>query len=422
MFPSNSLDNVATLMPLLGSFWTETYGGNKFSIDYLRGACLEEQQRINDFLECQNTIGRFTCPVGHIVGWYKLTISLDDATFGSGTEVSFPIPEDVLAIPVLTDAILSPLVILTDLIDYRVDRTTHTITFASSPFSNPDLSPQDGKLVLWGMRVMTDRGYLFNHFGSIINVEAPASRNYQNLINAYLDAVSAGTAWIDTIHFISAACDIAVAQADETVTETGTNVNSLYVATDKNIYHFQASDTISVAVGDRLLPGDPMTNSLRIFQPSNGMPIPPWLTAITVPPSFFLSPMSGPITWPNTVVAVTVTENVSGFTKMTWPLIGAASDITQFFDDLHARGVANGATLANYMDTRLQPQPTQPSAIALPTTINPLKFLLENVFRNNVLVVKIDPAQFGPDALGLTVLANQLRDVTPPHGTVLILT
>jgi len=417
MYPSNQFDNVSTLMPIIGSFWSDTYGGFKFNIDYLRGACLQEQQNINDLQECQDTIGRITCPVAHVDDWYKLVLCQDDTE----ADNVFPLPKDVLDIPALTDAILFPNTVLTRDIDYTVDPVAHKITFAVNPFNNPNLNPQSRQLTLWGMKVQRDRQYVFNHIGSVAGISGPSTQTYKNLANAYLDAISSATAWIDVINLISAMADIAVTRVNgEVVEEIFTDTSNLVIVTDQNVYKFVPTATAAVAIGDELMAGDPLTTGIVIHQPNRGE-IPTWLTSLSIPANFFLDNLTGPLVWNNANTPLIVTENVSGFTKVEWALGGAPADITQFFNDLHARGVANGNTLANYMDMRPQPQPTQPSALALPKTINPLQFLMQNVLRANTLIVKLDVTQFGPQAMGLNFVGSLLRNVTPPQGTVIVL-
>lgn len=57
--------------------------------------------------------------------------------------------------------------------------------------------------------------------------------------------------------------------------------------------------------------------------------------------------------------------------------------------------------------------------MALPTTINPLTFLISNLFRENMLAIVVRPHLFGPNALGLSA-ARLLRRLVPPHSAVVV--
>jgi hypothetical protein len=78
-------------------------------------------------------------------------------------------------------------------------------------------------------------------------------------------------------------------------------------------------------------------------------------------------------------------------------------------------------TLANYMDLRPAGAPGQPGPDDLPSTINPLQFLCQNVLRANGLVLYLRPSQFGDGALGMG-LSWVLREVLPPQVAVVTYT
>lgn len=75
-------------------------------------------------------------------------------------------------------------------------------------------------------------------------------------------------------------------------------------------------------------------------------------------------------------------------------------------------------TLAHLLDKRRQPS-GEPTADNLPTEINPLRFLVENVLRNNVFVVRINVAALGQNRLGLYNIRH-LRQVIPPQTAMIV--
>jgi hypothetical protein len=92
-------------------------------------------------------------------------------------------------------------------------------------------------------------------------------------------------------------------------------------------------------------------------------------------------------------------------------------DIDKFFDDAHAAGVARNQTLAHLLDTRTN-KVGEPKSSNLPATINPLKFLTENVLRGNAFVVRLAAAAFGTNAAGLQHM-HLLRKIIPPHTAMI---
>lgn len=70
-------------------------------------------------------------------------------------------------------------------------------------------------------------------------------------------------------------------------------------------------------------------------------------------------------------------------------------------------------TLAHLLDTRIQPE-GEPKTSDLPAKINPLQFLVKNLFRNNVFTVLIRVADLGQNRLGLYNIRH-IRQVLPPN-------
>lgn len=75
-------------------------------------------------------------------------------------------------------------------------------------------------------------------------------------------------------------------------------------------------------------------------------------------------------------------------------------------------------TLAHLLDKRRQPD-GEPIAKNLPQEINPLRFLVENVLRNNVFVVRINVSALGQNRLGLYNIRH-LRQVIPPQAAMIV--
>lgn len=75
-------------------------------------------------------------------------------------------------------------------------------------------------------------------------------------------------------------------------------------------------------------------------------------------------------------------------------------------------------TLAQLLDKR-EVEYGEPSSDDLPSTINPLKFLFSNLFKNNGVLVKIKQSGITTDNFYLKLLAD-LQYVVPPEQSVLL--
>lgn len=75
-------------------------------------------------------------------------------------------------------------------------------------------------------------------------------------------------------------------------------------------------------------------------------------------------------------------------------------------------------TLAHLLDKRRRPE-GEPGPDNLPAEINPLRFLIENVLRNNVFIVRINVSTLGQNRLGLYNIRH-LRQVIPPQTAMIV--
>jgi len=76
-------------------------------------------------------------------------------------------------------------------------------------------------------------------------------------------------------------------------------------------------------------------------------------------------------------------------------------------------------TLAHVLDEHIRAG-TEPTAERLPAAINPMRFLIENVLRNNVFVVRIVVSAVGSDALKLYNVRH-LRRLLPPQTAMIVI-
>lgn len=202
------------------------------------------------------------------------------------------------------------------------------------------------------------------------------------------------------------------------------------------------------------------------------------LMALALDNNFLSTCFYGDLVFENKVVPLIVdADHPTGYTYLRFELGGFPADVQRFFDELHERGVqlaqtddiacfrqpneyatyvelpekgnagqiyktiddnryyrwlADGryeqiiqvppfkklGTLAHLLDKRNDPS-GEPTAANLPTHINPLRFLVENVLRNNVFVVRINVSALGQNRLGLYNIRH-LRHVLPPQTAMIV--
>lgn len=428
----------------LGDFWTSHYGGRDQVRRYCRALADGVGQVGDDIAVAFNCINRNTVPTLRRFRWHRLAIRRSDrdspaatllrygdgrtsAQFGGGYFYGTPgvfgdasyAHDGVADVPLIFSRMEAPGTVLVDGIDYRVERDR--IVFLADPFDDPAFAqiPIDGddELSLWLYRAGYDEGLVRDHVGFKVGLALPSSPAYLDLCNATLDAVAGGTAVEQLSRALAAATGTPIASADgEVVEEIGSDFGRPFVATDRAVYPLGAGASASVAPGDVLSAGDPLSDGFALAEFNRGV-APGWLKAVALDGAMLARGAGAQVVFPKGEVPLSVSED-GGYTRAEFPLGGRPEDVRAFWDAFHDRGVAAGRTLAMCLDRRPAPY-GQPTAGSLPAAIDPLDFLVSNVLRGHAAAARIRVGSFGPSALGLGRL-SLLRRISPPHVCLFI--
>lgn len=452
-FPANDLQRAEKLAALLGSFWSETYNGQSLVKTYL-GAVGEEGMRAQRILlESIATLSRYDVPIYSEEHWYLLTLKESDknsteaallrygdgAIYGNqpdgtqyfydipagrGNDCNFPLHEDIADVPIITNRLTDPSVVLHNDIDFQIQTDRNAIVFLSDPFENELIAQQtvgnDREAYLWMHRAQFDFELVYKHFGYALALRMASSEGYKEVVNAILDSYTRGTAAEQILLLLGAMSDLPVVREPiETVETVSSDRHGKIVATDKHAYVFTETAEILVEEGDVLRAGDTITESFEVLNLNRGSDhITTDLPAISLGRGYIGKDFAGALVFENRTVPVVVTTEDS-YTKVEFELGGNPDDVEDFWDQIHANGIAAGETLAHLLDTRTN-QVGEPAAINLPTEINPFEFLVDNFLRGNALLVRLKARDFGPQAIDIGIAAA-LRRILPPHNALLLL-
>jgi hypothetical protein len=471
-YPQSDLDNGTALLRVLGSFWAKTYGRKDQLRTYTQAVAAGAGQTQLNLLETVAALSRFEIPVFHTENWYPLTLKksqLNDTTnnlykfdtdnlvFDQGLVVqfdaqaardfySFPAPASLVSATHIFDRVLFPNFALAAGTDFKIDSTNQAIVFTENPFNTTSVTRQpiyaengalvDEEITLWVFKAAFDYQYVFTQFAYAINAQLKSSEGAKALINAIFDGLVVGGASAAVLDAaLAAICDIPTAAADGEVVETiARDGRGVFIATDKNLYRFSEAAEPVVTAGQTLHAGDKLTNAIEIVHLNRGV-VPDSLTALALDNGYTAACFYGDLIFENKEVAVSVdTAHPSGYTYVSFPVAGFPADVRHFFDELHQRGVSNlpttpqncdpadakrKGTLAHILDRRTNPF-GEPDATDLPTTINPLKFLVQNVLRNNAFVVTVRVSGLGKNHLGLYNIRH-VRQLLPPYSAMFLI-
>lgn len=451
-YPASDLDNSKLLLSLIGSFWFDLYTGNDLVEEELAAVGRAHAQTHLDLLELVASISRYSVPVFHTENWHFLEFQQSQinrdtelARYRSGSAhryqpgglaygtasqalvgYSIPVPEDLADCRLLVNRLSDPSLVWTAGIDFWRPEPG-VLFFRANPFDSP-LVPardlfEDGEVVdrqagLWLFRGQFDWQHAYEQFGYALKLHLASSEGYRELLNAVLDAITGGTT-IRTLQAAwSALTGVPLAGGPETVELVEADSRALNIVTDKAVYQYPLGSTAVVAAGDTVAAGDPLVDTLR-FQEFRRGQLPADLSALVLGRGLLAAGYYGDLVFENKLVPLSVTQDADGRTKISFELGGFPGDVEQFFDDVHARGLLAGKTLAQLLDIRPDPQ-GDPDANSLPALINPLEFLVRNLFRYHVFVVRVKLSSLGPKQLGLAH-ADVLRKIVPPQTGMLVI-
>jgi len=481
-YPASDFDKPRVLLATLGSFWAEVYN-DRLQLDAtMRAGGSIGNQTVQDLLEAADSLARGSVPVYHTDNWYLLRLRRSELntsrtslatydgnrTYGDGLlydvppdtdTFTFPAPADLVAAPIVMNRFAEPS--LTWYAGQEFTLEPGKITFLENPFDDLRVARrhiyEDGAVVdeevsLWVFKGEFDWDAIYQQYGYVIGLRMQSSKGYREVVDAFLTAVVGGTVRRNVERAFSAMTGIPlVIESNETVETVAIDNNHRLVVTDQHVYKFNPAVTVTVEEGDELVAGDSLVDALEFIELNRGE-VPEDLRSLAMGKGFLATCYFGDLVFENKDVPLEVTEaddHPTGFTFVKFGLGGFPADVEKFFDDIHDAGIAESqlpvdecsddevitipgdecedipeqqirrGTLAHLLDTRPNRQ-GEPTAAALPSTINPLQFLVSNVLRNNASIVRVKVGQLGDKAVGLHALSLS-RKIIPPHTAMLIL-
>ncbi len=479
-FPNTVYDQPGNLLAVLGSWWADTYSGRDQVAAVVQGKAQVENQSMLDLLELLASLSRFTVPIYHTDNWYPLYLLASQrndaqtsllrydgsATYDAGNRYdiptarafhAFPRPANMVAAPLLMNRFVAPTMTQNSGIDYIL--ADNAIIFRSNPFDDPRVAtrvvykdgiPVDTEALVWVFNGQFDWDTIYKQFAYVIGMRLKSSLGYRNLMNAVYDSMVGGTTRATMLQAFSAMTGVPLVQEDaETIVDIVTDSVNLIVITDLSVYKFGLAALPIVSIGDKVVRGQALTDALRFDELNRGI-VPPGLKSLAIGPGLLATCFYADLVFEDRFVPLVVdTHDPSGYTKVSWDLGGFPLDVQEFFDEMHSRGVAEASrpvdpceglkktirypantcdevevigrrgTMAHYLDLRVE-SVGEPTASQLPRTINPLRFLVENILRNNAFIVRIKAASANSNGVGLHNV-RLLRKIMPPQTAMILI-
>lgn len=442
IYPQDELDDPFALIGLVGNFWLDVFTYPEQVQSLFSARASQDKQITSNFNELLNSISRAKIKPLRRKTWHLLNFDIVDRNktyvniprYGITTAVynteifynnsetlsytAYPLPAKLKNVPLLVNRISASSYVAVNNINYIVQ--DGVILFVNDPALDSNIIADDGKFSLWVFGSEWDERDLFYQFGYVISQEQASGQNYKNFINANYDAMVEGTSSRALDSLLESFTDVSSTKTDSEVVQQIFDFNNKkWVVTDKTVYSFHVTSSVTVAVGDTLTKGQPLTDTLKIQDFNLGV-VPADVFALALGKNFMSAGFYQDLVFENQQYDTTVYTKKDGYTAIEFPVRGNPGDVEAFWEEVHSRGVAAGKTLAMLLDTRTN-KVGQPGPLALPKKINPLEFLIKYLLRNNFILITMKPSKFGPKRLNLN-LTYALRRLIPPHvGTVVLI-
>lgn len=463
-YPATDYNRGRDLLNQLGSFWAQVFEGRASLQTHLRSVGNRQGQNYLNMLETTACVSRFTVPVFHQENWYLLTLlkstadavpaiyQPDDLVYGpqpgtrpgrpegyihkyggsdSLTQTKMPLPGNLVwANKNIQNKVILPSKTWVFGVNYTVDTERKLLIFDENLFTDPSVPRRDvideqgnkidEEISLWLYQGDFDLDYVYIQFGYALGLNLPSTEFYKILLNAFWDLHLLGPSKKDLTSLMSAAAGApTIIEAQETVEVVQADPDSWLIVTDAHVYRLPLTATPTVAVGSVRYAGDTISDAVEIFELDGASPDLSVLPQLTSRAKFLSGPFVYELTFHNAETDL-VYEGVDthGKAVVKFYVGGHPADVDAFFAQLQANGVVAGKTLANYLDIRANPV-GEPTADNLPKMINPLDFILRNLMKNNLFVIRVRPASFASKAPGVQMF-QLLREVMPPHTTYVV--
>lgn len=465
-YPSSIFDTNNELYATLGSFWRNEFKDQGVLRAYIDGICEQVHQFENDYNELVGSLGVPYVPIFHFVRWYKLAVRESNinvgtasklrygpnmAVYGNQLDGSYGMPGEIffyggtgppknrymLDLPegmyrclyFITNKLRKPDVLYSNGMDFVVDPTVHCISFISNPFDDNrfEIRPVfdergnviDREITLWFWGSEWDLNYVYKYIGFLLNMDIATSNYAKTMLVSYWAMVQRGATVPDLNMFLAGMTGVPAALGDETVEVILEYPDKRQVITNKNVY--TSSAKVRVAVGDTVRFGDPLFDVFEVIELSGNNYDISNIEMLAFGKNFISGGYRGELVFENREVPVEYRGiDDDGKAVVTFEISGYDDDVKLFWDNMLKQGKLRGTTLAEMLDTR-ETATAQPTEADLPTTINPLKYVIENLVGSNLFLINIrNVNDFAKNAPGLKYL-RFLRAVVPPHTAYIIL-
>ena len=253
-------------------------------------------------------------------------------------------------------------------------------------------------LDIWAFGASLPANYLYDSWGCIFGLRAASSPRYRLALQALNAAHILGPTRDTFSLFVCAMFDVPCVTKEATVEV----VAAEWVGTSEEVIAIPDGAEVTVSVGERVYPGTPITNRLRL-----GTLAQVALPYVEIPA--VLQPLGGSLVFPNEEVSVTA-EYVDDEVFVTFPTGGDPEHDSAFFEQANA----TAPKLRHVLDRRNQPT-GEPTPDDIVQTANPYE-LVANYAADRIIAVQV---KTNNTLDSYRPYVRYIRSMLPPTSTAL---
>lgn len=411
-YPKTYLDKAEDVRALAGGYWIEVYEGKDQVEDLVDARNTLWQASLSTWQEAEKSKSRFSISPFKIKTWSYFPILKSEGVsvegvfggggayggaglaYGQSAGASWLMTDGLASVSQIYNRTSGPSASLYEGLDFFIDPVANRIIFKSDPFSDSRFATKEimdaagnsnTELALWLYNAKFDLKSIQQIYGLPIGVDGSSSEDYKQLINNIYDCLILGMSSGRLASILGHSLQSPVAKTNEVIERIHSSDRKVII-TDKNVYFLPPKASASVSVGDAVITGTSLSTGLKIQELRNGSDI-AGINAITLGKGFISNQFAHDLTFINKTVPTKITT-VGDTTDLSFEVGGHPFDVDHFWEAVHRNGKAQGKTIAQGLDSR-QIKVGEPTAESLPTNINPLQFLVDEIIPGGITLVTV---------------------------------
>lgn len=412
VYPKNDLDKIEKMVSILGGYWSESYEGRDQIKDIVASRSKLWRQALISWEEAVKSRSRKEITSYSTSVWVRVFLDKSKGAsvindykgkskygntpyikYGEISGASWDLPIGIVGVSQIYNRVSEPSASLFETIDYSIDSRSNRIVFKVNPFNNTRfprdlITNNDGsvdeRLSMWFHMAKIDKKAVQRFYGIPIGIDGVSGESYKDLVNQIYDCLIDGPSTYKIAKVIGDSIECPVAKNTETVIDVSKGARTVII-TDKEVYYAPEASESTVSVGRGLTPGISLSDALSIKEIRRGVNLNN-LPSLTIGSGLVDNSILGNLSFANENVPVEAVK-IHGRVNVTFKIGGHPFDVAQFWKLVRKSEDRKKISLAHILSKT--PANREVDEVAVPTHINPLRFLVDELMPRGMTLITI---------------------------------